>query len=222
MYLLLANPGEATAHVTLTYLLQGGRTLTKAHVVEPKSRFTIWVDGVVDDEDSAFTLASEAVSVSVSSDVPVLAERAMWWPAGSGGWREAHSSAGTTDTGTAWAVAGGEQGGARAVETYVLVANTSPFAGRVRVTLLPEQGSPATYDVDVAANSRTTLSMGGTSQTPNSPFGGLTAGTRFGVLVESQPGETGTPRIVVERAMYWDAPGEPWAAGSDVLGTRLR
>ena len=142
MYILLANPGESTASVTLTYLLTGGRTLTKTHSLAPKSRFTIWVDGVRDDTDPALTLAHEAVSVAISADVPILAERAMWWPADRAGWREAHASAGATDTGVAWAVAGGEQGGPRDVQTYVLVANTSAFAGWVRLTLLPESGVP--------------------------------------------------------------------------------
>jgi hypothetical protein len=45
-------------------------------------------------------------------------------------------------------------------------------------------------------------------------------GTRFGAVVESLGG---TPaQIVVERAMYWNANGQVWAAGSDVLATRLR
>jgi hypothetical protein len=222
LYLLVANPGDVAAHVTVTYLLIDGRTLTRKHTVDPRSRFTIWVDAVADEDDPAFTLASEALSMSVTSDVPILAERAMWWPAGGRGWREAHSSAGTTGTGTAWAVAGGEQGGTRNAQTYVLVSNTSAFAGRVRLTLLPEQGPRATYEVDVPASSRTNLWMGGTTQSALTPFGGLTAGTKFGVVIESLPGPAGTARIVVERAVYWDANGEGWAAGSDVVGTRLR
>ena len=45
-------------------------------------------------------------------------------------------------------------------------------------------------------------------------------GKRFGAIVDSigaTPAE-----LVVERAMYNDAGGVTWAAGSNVVGTRLR
>ena len=58
-------------------------------------------------------------------------------------WFEAHNSPGTTSTGTRWALAEGEVGGANATETYVLIANTSPFAGSATVTLLFEDGTTA-------------------------------------------------------------------------------
>jgi hypothetical protein len=46
------------------------------------------------------------------------------------------------------------------------------------------------------------------------------AGRRFGTVVESFGAPA--PEIVVERAMYGDADGVVWAAGSNVVGTRLR
>jgi hypothetical protein len=45
-------------------------------------------------------------------------------------------------------------------------------------------------------------------------------GTRFSAVVESL-GVT-PARIVVERAMYWNAAGQFWAAGSDLLATKLQ
>jgi hypothetical protein len=44
------------------------------------------------------------------------------------------------------------------------------------------------------------------------------ADAHFGTVVEST---NGVP-IVVERAMYWDAVGQHWAAGLNTTGTRLR
>ena len=45
-------------------------------------------------------------------------------------------------------------------------------------------------------------------------------GTRFSAVIESLGG---TPaQIVVERAMYWNAGGQFWAAGSDLLATKLQ
>ncbi len=67
----------------------------------------------------------------------------MWWPGPtSNTWQEAHNSPGETTTGTRWALAEGEVGGARDTDTYVLIANTSAFAGTIRATVLFEDGTP--------------------------------------------------------------------------------
>jgi hypothetical protein len=221
-YLLVANPNQAAAELDVTYLLTGGGTLARRYTVAPTSRQTIWVNG---EQGGGVSLAAGSVSAQVHSTngIPVVVERAMWWPRpGWEGWYEAHCSTGSTATGTAWVLADGEQGGARNVQTYVLIANTSPFLGRVRVTLVFEDGPSVARDFDVVANSRTTVFAGGTTQSSSSPFGGLTAGRRFGILVQSLEANGSVARIVVERAMYWDAGGRSWSAGTNALGTRVR
>src|SRR5450759_1627286 len=132
-----------------------------------------------------------------------IVERAMWWSDFPGGpWIEAHDAVGTTETGTLWAVADGEQGGTRGTDTYVLVANTSAFTARVRVTVMGEDGSTPWTERDVAPNSRSTFWTGGTTVTASTPFGGMLAGKRFGAVIESLPTDNGTASVVVERAMY--------------------
>ena len=106
-------------------------------------------------------------------------------------------------------VADGEQGGTRNTDTYLLIANTASSPGRARVTLLFEDGSSAVREVEVAANSRTTVWTGGTEDTPSSLFGGMTSGRRFGAVIESLPVNGQAAGIVVERAMY----GMPTASG---------
>ena len=133
--------------------------------------------------------------------------------AGRAAWYEAHNSPGATTTGTRWALAEGEVGGTRGVETYILIANTSDAPATVKVTLLFEDGTNAerTY-ADIPARSRFNVPVGA--------FFPQAAGTRFGAIVESLGA---TPaQIVVERAMYWDAAGQPWAAGTNALATKLR
>ena len=83
----------------------------------------------------------------------------MWWPGDWASWYEAHNSAGTTTTGTTWALADGEVGGARNVATYVLVANTSSVDGRVRATLVFEDGTTAATEMTVRANSRANFNL---------------------------------------------------------------
>jgi hypothetical protein len=133
----------------------------------------------------------------------------MWWP--SGGWIEAHNSPGATTTGPRWAVAEGEAGGPGSTQTYVLLANTSAFAGSAKVTVMYEDGNTAERIFTLPASSRTNVDVA-------SSFAG-SAGRRFGVLVESQGA---TPaQLVVEYAMYSNAGGVVWAAGSNALATKL-
>jgi energy-converting hydrogenase Eha subunit A len=206
LFVLVANPGDTDAQIEATYLLPDGSTIVKRYAVEANSRFTVWVDH----EDAR--LADTAVSTTIRSTggVPVIVERAMWWPGSFGQWYEAHNSPGATTTGTRWAVANGEVGGPRGVDTYILVANTSPAPGTVTVTLLFEDGTSVARVFTIAGHSRFNVDV-------RHEFGGAALDKRFGTLVESQ-GET-PAQIVVEGAMYWDALGQRWAAGVNALAT---
>jgi len=222
-FITLANPNTVPGVVTITYLLTDGRTVVKTYPVAASSRQTVWVNGERDDVDPSLTLSWKSFSAKVGSTVPIIVERSMWWSQVRGGpWIEAHNAVGTTETGTVWAVADGEQGGSRPTDTYVLVANTSPFPARIRVTVVGEDGTTPWTERDVPANSRTTFWMGGSAVTADSPFGGLLDGKKFGVIVESVATAGGTAQIVVERAMYSDANGVVWAAGTDVVATKLK
>jgi hypothetical protein len=207
LFVLIANPGSVDAQVEATYLLPDGTTVVKSYRVPATSRFNIWVD--YDDP----RLANTAVSTTIQSvnGVPIIVERAMWWP--DGGWQEAHNSPGATLPGTRWALAEGEVDAARNLETYILVANTSATPADVRVTLWFEDGTSAEQAyAGIPARSRFNVPVGG--------FFPQAAGRRFGAVVESVGA---TPaQIVVERAMYWDALGQRWAAGTNALATRLR
>jgi hypothetical protein len=210
-FVLIANPSVTDAEVEAVFLLPDGTTVTKTYTVAAGSRFNIWVD-LADP-----LLADTAVSTKVTStnDVPIVVERSMWWPGTT--WHEGHNAVGATRAGAKWMLAEGESNRARNLETYVLLANTSPFAGSVRVTVVFEDGTQEVQTYDLLANSRFTAPIGG--------FFPEAVGSRFGVIVESL-GET-PAQIVVERAMYWDAVNRRgvrirWAGGTDALGTRIR
>jgi hypothetical protein len=218
MFVLLANPNAQAANVTVDYLLSDGTVHTKAYVVPAEARFTIWVD---DEQIPAGSgrkpLANVAVSTTVASTngVPIIVERTMWWPGPAISpdfWTEAHNSPGTTQTGTRWALAEGEIGGAQSAETYILIANTSAFAGQARVTLYFEDGTSAARTIDLRPRSRTNVAV-------SSVFAEA-GGRRFASVVDSL-GPT-PAQIVVERAMYTSPGGEVWAAGTNALATRLR
>jgi hypothetical protein len=216
LFILIANPGSTDAQIEARYLLPSGQVITKPYLSAAHSRLTIGVHA------EAPELANTPVSTVLRStnDVPVLAERAMWWPAAplAAEWTEGHNSAGAVQTGEKWGLAEGEEGGASSQQTYVLIANTSNFIGSVEVKLIFEDGTTTQLDtpLSVPANSRTTIGIG--ALFPSS------VGRRFGVIVES----LGAPaaQLVVERALYNDAiiRGQrvTWAAGANAMGTRLR
>ena len=207
LFVLLANPGTADAAVDVRYLLPNGTVVSRSYMVQAQSRSNIWVDL----EDPL--LANTAVSTIVESTngVPLIVERAMWWPGTSATWHEAHSSPGATAVGPRWASAEGEVGGSTNVATYVLLSNTSSFEGSARVTVHFEDGTTVVRTFPIAATSRFNVDV--RAEFPES------IGKRFGVVVESLGA---TPaQLVVERAMYSDAGGVTWAAGSNALATRL-
>ena len=206
LFVLMANPGADAASVEVSFLLPDGSTVEKAYVLPPTSRFTVWVDH----EDGR--LADTAVSTTVRSanGVPIIVERAMWWPGSSATWVEAHNSPGASTTAGRWALAEGEVGGARSVETYVLLANTSVAPVEARVTILFESGASVVRTFTVLGRSRFNVDVRAAF-----PEAGE---SRFATLVETVDGSTG---LVVERAMYWNAGGQRWAAGTNALATPL-
>ena len=80
------------------------------------------------------------------------------------------------------------------------------------ITLVYEDGTTSALTVGVRANSRTNVAVG--VDVP------AAAGRRFGAVIESLGANPA--QIVVERAMYGNAGGVTWAAGSNNLATRLR
>jgi autotransporter-associated beta strand protein len=205
-FLLLANPQSTAADVSITYVTSGGDSVTKSYAVAGNSRRTISVQ----QEDPRLDNAAIAATVTSTNAVPILAERAIFWPAFP--WYEGHASAGVTATGTRWALADGEAGGAADTQTYILLANTGSSAATVRVTLLLEAGGTLQREFAIPANSRFNVNAG--ADFPNA------MNQRFGALVESV-GATPQP-IVVERSMYTNAGGVIWAAGTNALATRLQ
>ena len=202
LYVLIANPGTTDANVTIDYLLPDGTHFTKGYLVPKESRHTI----LVDDEDVRLANTPVSMIVESSPDSPIVVERAQWWPQGN--WYEGHLATGATVTAAKWGLADGEVGGSEAVETYLLIANTSATAGSATVTLMFEDGAPQALTLTLPANSRTNVPV--SSAFPEA------VGRRFGAVVEGSGIE-----LVVERAMYRTVNGVTWAAGTAALGTPL-
>jgi uncharacterized repeat protein (TIGR01451 family) len=205
LYLLLANPTATAAEITVRYVSAAGEALEVPYVVEPRSRRTIRVN----QEDER--VASESLAVQVRSDngVPIVAERTMWWPVGQ--WYEGHSSLGSSGSNRTWAVAGAEIDSLTGAGTHLLIHSTTGVAGQVRITVMPEDGTPArSVEVPIGAG-RVTLRLGDV-------FAGLVPDGPVGVIVESL-GSTPVP-IVVEASTYRNTGGF-WGAGASTLATPI-
>jgi hypothetical protein len=180
-FVLVANPSPTTAaNVTITFLRDdGGAPVIVSRVVAPLKRSTVWVNADV----PQLAGASFATIVQSTNDVPVLAERAMYWGAGYEG---GHGAAGTDTLSQTFRFAEGYT--ANGFNTFLLMANPGNTAANVSVTLFPETGAPVMQNVGVAAGRRLTLWINALAANPNGAFS---------MLVQSD-----VP-IAAERAMYW-------------------
>jgi hypothetical protein len=206
LFILLANPTTTATTVEITYLLSGGTTIVRQYGLPAQSRRTVYVDS----QPGLANVATSAIVRSLNNSVPILVERAMWWP--DGNWTEAHNSAGAIVTSPTWALAEAEVGGPTANQTFVLIANTSPFTATVRVrAFFEDQGEPLDRSYDIPANSRFNVNYSDS----------IAQGRRFSVLVEGTGPSGQIPQLVVERAMYSNSGNTTWAAGTDALGTPI-
>jgi hypothetical protein len=204
MYLLLGNPNPTTATVGVTYLLPGAVTVQQTYEVGALARRTVWVDGQALGLEEA-----TGIAMAVTADEPVLAERALYWPAPYATWRAGHVGTGAVAPGTTWGLAEGQVGGPNNCETYLLLANPSGTASQVQVTYLRTAGLSAVVKTyTVPATSRLTVWVNGVTELSNETFG---------MVVEVL---SGAP-VVVERSIYWDADGDWWAVGTNGLGVKL-
>jgi hypothetical protein len=202
-YILLCNPGTASANATIRYLTPGGSVVTRDYALAATSRTSIFVNDIPG-------LAATDVSASITSTLPIVAERSMYWPGAWGQWQEGHNSVGLSTIGTKWALAEGETGGVHNAISYILLANPTNQDASVTVTILRDDGLPPiiVYKT-VRANSRQTMDS---TQLP------LGSGESFGAVLEST---NGVP-IAVERSVYWDGAGKTWIAGTNETGVLLK
>jgi subtilisin-like proprotein convertase family protein len=202
-FLLCSNPGDVEAHVTLRYLLDDGTTVSREKVVAPHARLTVGVDA------EAPELKQASFATQLTSDVPVVAERAMYWVGDPPPWTEGHDSAGIVSPGTKWVLAEGRVGGPLGHQTYILLANPSATPANVTITYLRADGTTTTGNYIVAPTSRANVSVN--VQVP------ALHDEAFAAVVEVTNGVG----IVAERSMYWNSGGVIWAGGTNVPAMRL-
>jgi hypothetical protein len=199
-FVLLANPNADAASVEVTFLPSAAAPVTRTVSVPGRGRHTINIEPVDP------SLANEAVATRINSTLPIIVERAQYWPDPAPSWYEAHNSFGVTSPGTRWGLAEGRSGGPSNYQTYILLANPGLADAEVTIWYLPESGSIFSRTYSVAANRRVTVPASAEAELANKNFGALV---------------TSTQPIAIERAMYSDTGGQTWSAGTNATGTRL-
>jgi hypothetical protein len=203
-FVLVANPTNQQAELKMTYLTTG-TPVVRTKTLAPNSRLTVNIEY----EDP--TLENAAVATKVESTVPVVVERAQYWPYTPDQWYEGHASAGVTEAfQTHWGLAEGRVGGPEAWQTYILVANSNPNGdATVTMRFFRDNGTPVTKQFLVKANSRFNVAVG-SDQVPE-----ITSGAFAVDITSDWP-------IVVERAMYSDVNGQVWGAGTNATATKMQ
>lgn len=192
-WILILNPNDRASTVTVDYLFPGGETVRREYEVSGRRRLSIGVDQELGE--------GREVSARIRSELPVVAERSMYFIY-NGVWPGGHSGMASTGARSDWYLAEGYTGWEGSpFDEWILVANQNEGAASITVTYMFPDGSTEEVQHLAAPESRLTISA---------------------------DAEVGQERmisahihcdlpVVVERAMYFDYRGA-WAGGHNCLG----
>jgi len=211
-FILLGNPNQAAATATLRFLTESGVEVTRTVTVPGTGRLTVNIEAL---NPAAPELANAAVATVVTASLPIVAERAQYWPGPPSAWYEAHNSLGVNVPRTHWGLAEGRVGNPAGIplakyQTYILLANPGTTPATVTVTFLRENGRPVTRTFAVAAGRRFNVAVAGAGSTVPE-----LADEFFGADI------TSTVPIVVERSLYGDAGTQVFGIGTNATATPL-
>ena len=177
----MQNPNAETANVNVTYMMPGGDQWKEYYAVGPYSRCTVYVNGI---------LQNAEVSAEVISDIPIVAERAMYFDFMGSGMKGGHTSTGATSKRTQWYLAEGFCGGG--FNSWILLQNPNATDANVHIQYFGGQGVIEEQDYAVGAGSRVTINVDSIPALEVAEFSAD--------ITSDQP-------IVAERAMYFDSDG---------------
>jgi hypothetical protein len=127
-FFLLQNPGTLPAVATMQYLLADGTVQQRTHTVPAQSRLTVWAN------QEGTPLQSAEFATTISSDQPLVAERAMYRDAEGRLFAAGSVVAGVAAPATSWFLAEGATGSF--FDTYLLLSNPGDTAATVDVEFI--------------------------------------------------------------------------------------
>ncbi len=193
-YLTLANPNSQSAHVSVTYYLQGAAAITRQYVVNPDARSTLLVNNEIG--------ANQNVSMTVTADQPIVAERPMYFRYVSGNTTIPGGSDVLGATQLSQQFDFGYLDSTANHFTWLTILNQNSQAMNVSISYYPATGgAPITVQHQVAANSRGTILVN-----KDVPLGSYSA-----LVTLDEPG-------LVERPMYLIDNQTHYTGSADVVG----
>jgi lysophospholipase L1-like esterase len=214
-YLLLANPNSQSSLVTIDFFRDAGGPVQYRLIVPGAARTTLHLDEL-QWPSGAKELASSSFSIRVTSDVPILAERSVYWSSSGVTFIDGHNTPGVNSEASKWAFAEGREGrftdsGTISYDSYFLFSNSSASTLRIKGTFVREDGLGIVQTFTVNPTSRFTLLASQFLELNNQRF------SAFFEAVDAN-GAPSTQTFVAERAMYWGpgyfgghaSTGTPW------------
>lgn len=173
-FILLVNPNDRMATARITFIFPDGRRKLITRRVGANARRTITVDRLV---------KAGGVAARVSSDLPIVAERSVYFAnGGSGG---GHNSIGARSASRVWYFAESRTG--KNFDTYLMIMNSRSTPTRVTAIFMRGNGRRIKKRVRVGAFSRKAILVDG--------VGGLASVSAPVKVISRKP-------VVVERVIY--------------------
>jgi len=147
-WLTIQNPNNVTANVDINYLSGEGKVVSAKKVIGPRSRGTVSVFGDVGDNQN--------VSADVSSDVPIVCERPMYFDY-QDKWTGCSDAMGATSLSREFFVAEGTT--ISNFDEYLTISNPQSAEARVSTVYMLGNGSTRRIEHVVGAHSRYTIKV---------------------------------------------------------------
>ena len=188
-FLCLQNPGNAGAHVKITFMLGDGGTLVHRLDIDPRSRSTVVVKHLLGEgDDPAHDFSAR---VECTNGQQIVAERPVYFNYG-GRWTGGHTVVGASQPGSEFYFA---EGTCRpGFDPFICLQNPGPLAASTKVTYMLGNGASMTQSVTVDPRSRSTVVVKDLLGEGDDPA------HDFSARVECTNGQ----QIVAERPVYFN------------------
>jgi Carboxypeptidase regulatory-like domain len=177
-YLSIQNPNSSAANVKIKHVLGDGSTIWNNITINPTTRYTETV--------SNFVGSGNAVSFVITSDVPIVAERPIYFINAFGGTvNGGHNTIGASSLSKTWYFAEGYVTTDGKWKEYLTVGNPNDVTANVTASFMLSNGSTIERNYLINPNSRFTETVGNV----------LTGANSIAV--------TSNVSVVAERPMYF-------------------
>jgi hypothetical protein len=191
-YFLLFNPNQVGGYATFTFYLEDGTIVYRHVTIGAQQRLTL-------DAMSVPELSGQNFGMRVTSTIPLVAERAMYFGLGATGFIGGTASVGSPGLARSWSFA--EGAAAPGFHTFYLLMNPNDFPITVSRSFFLEDGSRLDGTVSINPGSRKTVYL-------NDEMGHI--GGAAAQFASESP-------FIAERSIYWGAAG--WVEGTNVIGS---